>query len=96
MVYVSLIGFFEKIGLAGHISVLMPFTNSSPNAIPPAQNLVAFIISVVAGARRLAHTDWLAPTKAFTHCLASNGFPAPTPCATTIRLSYSATNRKPI
>jgi hypothetical protein len=47
---VSLIAFFEKIGLAGQISGLMPFTYTTPNAIPPAQTLVAFTISVVAGA----------------------------------------------
>jgi|GEM_PF-5243156 len=46
---VSLIAFFERIGLAGQISGLMPFAYHSPNAIPPAQTLVAFMISVVAG-----------------------------------------------
>jgi len=33
---VSLIVFFEKFGLAGRISELMPFAFTSPNAIPPA------------------------------------------------------------
>ncbi|MEI6607369.1 MAG: hypothetical protein WCP35_18820, partial [Verrucomicrobiota bacterium] len=61
---VSLIAFVERIGLAGQISGLMPFVYTSPNAIPPAQTLVAFIVSVVAGARRLAHTDWLRADKA--------------------------------
>jgi len=56
---VSLISFFERIGLARKISELMPFTYTSNNAIPPAQTLVAFLVSVVAGARRFAHTDWL-------------------------------------
>jgi hypothetical protein len=42
----------------------MPFTYTSNNAIPPAQTLVAFLVSVVAGARRLAHTDWLRADKA--------------------------------
>ena len=32
----SLIVFFEKIGLAGRLSELMPFAFTSPNAIPPA------------------------------------------------------------
>jgi hypothetical protein len=30
----------------------MPFNYTSPNAIPPAKTLVAFMISVVAGALR--------------------------------------------
>jgi hypothetical protein len=41
---VSLITFFERIGLAAQISCLMPFTYSSPNASPQAQTLVAFIL----------------------------------------------------
>ena len=43
---VSLIAFFERIGLAGQISALMPFSYNSPNAIPPAQTLVAFLDGV--------------------------------------------------
>ena len=72
---VSLIGFFERIGLAGRISELMPFAYASPNAIPPAQTLVVFIISVVAGARRLAHTDWLRADKALHALLGIPRFP---------------------
>ncbi len=72
---VSLITFFEKIGLAGKISELMPFTYTSPNAIPPAQTFVAFIVSVVAGARRLAHTDWLRADKALHALLGIPRFP---------------------
>ena len=49
---VSLISFFERMGLAGRITELMPFAYTSNNAIPPAQTLVAFLVSVVAGARR--------------------------------------------
>ena len=54
----SLIAFFGRIGLAGQMSSLMPFAYTSPNAIPPAQTLVAFIISVVAvsSKRRLPPT----------------------------------------
>jgi hypothetical protein len=72
---VSLIAFFERIGLAGQISGLMPFSYNSPNAIPPAQTLVAFMISVVAGARRLAHTDWLRADKALHALLGIERFP---------------------
>jgi hypothetical protein len=72
---VSLIAFLERIGLAGRISGLMPFVYTSPNAIPPAQTLVAFIVSVVAGARRLAHTDWLRADKALHALLGIDRFP---------------------
>lgn len=72
---VSLITFFERIGLAGRISALMPFVYTSPNAIPPAQTLVVFMISVVAGARRLAHTDWLRADKALHALLGIARFP---------------------
>jgi len=72
---VSLIAFFERIGLAGRVSGQMPFVYSSPNAIPPAQTLVAFIVSVVAGARRLAHTDWLRADKALHALLGIARFP---------------------
>jgi hypothetical protein len=53
----------------------MPFAYHSPNAISPAQTLVAFIISVVAGARRLAHTDWLRADKALHALLGIERFP---------------------
>jgi hypothetical protein len=72
---VSLIAFFERLGLAGRIGELMPFAYTSPNAIPPAQTLVAFIVSVVAGARRLAHTDWLRADKALHAMLGITRFP---------------------
>ena len=72
---VSLIAFFGRIGLAGRISGQMPFVYTSPNAIPPAQTLVAFIVSVVAGARRLAHTDWLRADKALHALLGIERFP---------------------
>ncbi len=72
---VSLIAFFDKIGLAGRISEMIPFAYSSPNSIPPAKTLVAFMISVVAGARRLAHTDWLRADKALHALLGIERFP---------------------
>lgn len=72
---VSLITFFERIGLARRISEAMPFTYTSNNAIPPAQTLVAFLVSVVAGARRFAHTDWLRADKALHALLGIEHFP---------------------
>jgi hypothetical protein len=53
----------------------MPFNYTSNNAIPPAQTLVALIVSVVAGARRFAHTDWLRADKALHALLGIEHFP---------------------
>jgi hypothetical protein len=53
----------------------MPFNHTSNNAIPPAQTLVALIVSVVAGARRFAHTDWLRADKALHALLGIEHFP---------------------
>lgn len=72
---VSLISFFERIGLARKVSEAMPFGYTSNNAIPPAQTLVAFLVSVVAGARRFAHTDWLRADKALHALLGIEHFP---------------------
>ncbi len=53
----------------------MPFTLSSPNAIPPAHTLMAFLSSVIAGAKRFAHTDWLRSDKALHVMLGIERFP---------------------
>jgi len=51
--------FFEYLGQLGYaqkIAQHMPFKLTSPNAIPPAHTFTAFIVSVLVGARRFAHT----------------------------------------
>ena len=72
---VSLFEFFNKIGLPPKLTETMPFTLGSPNAIPPAYTLMASVISVVAGARRFAHADWLRFDKALHALLGIAGFP---------------------
>jgi len=37
----------------------MPFSYASPNAIPLADTLCAFLVSLILGASRFAHCDWL-------------------------------------
>jgi hypothetical protein len=71
----SLFEFFNKIGLASKLQEAMPFTLTSPNAIPPAHTLMAFLSSVIAGAKRFAHTDWLRSDKAFHVMLGVERFP---------------------
>jgi hypothetical protein len=72
---VSLIEFFSRIGLAEQIQKSMPFQLRSPNAIPPAQTLMAFLFSVVVGASRFAHTDWLRSDRALHAMLGIARFP---------------------
>lgn len=72
---VSLVEFFNKIGLAAKLQEAMPFKLTSPNAIPPSHTLMAFLSSVIAGAKRFAHTDWLRFDTAFHIMLGIERFP---------------------
>ena len=72
---VSLIEFFNVLKLGEVLGRLMPFTYISPNAIPPEQTLLAFVLSIIAGARRLAHTDWLRADRALHAMLGIEHFP---------------------
>ena len=72
---VSLIEFFSRLDLATKLQESMPFELHSPNAIPPAQTLMAFLCAVVAGASRFAHTDWLRADKALHTMLGIPRFP---------------------
>jgi hypothetical protein len=72
---VSLVEFFNKIGLASKLQEVMPFTLNSPNAIPPAHTLMAFLSSVIVGAKRFAHTDWLRFDTALHVMLGIDRFP---------------------
>ena len=72
---VSLLEFFHKIGLGPKLSETMPFSHTSPNSIPPAHTLMAFLCSVVAGASRFAHSEWLRSDKALHSMLGIDRFP---------------------
>lgn len=67
--------FLARIGLVEKVEQCMPVTYRSPNAIPPAQTWVAFLISVVTGARRFAHTSWLRGDRALHQLLGLRRFP---------------------
>ena len=57
---VSLIAFFNQIGLGAQLQKAMPFEEpTSHNAIPLAHTLAAFLMTVVVGGRRFAHSQWL-------------------------------------
>ena len=72
---VSLIKFFNSLKLGEVLGQLMPFVYRSPNAIAPEQTLLAFVISIIVGARRLAHTDWLRADRALHAMLGIERFP---------------------
>jgi len=51
--------FLRQVGYREAVSQYMPFRLTSPNAIDPVETFTAFLLSVVAGARRFAHTSLL-------------------------------------
>lgn len=56
----SFLTFLGQIGYVQAVRTHLPFAEpTSPNAIPLAHTLTAFLVSVVAGARRFAHCQWL-------------------------------------
>jgi hypothetical protein len=56
----SFISFLGQIGFAGEVQRRLPFAEpTANNAIPLAHALTAFLMSVVVGARRFAHCQWL-------------------------------------
>ncbi len=49
--------FLQRPGFARRVQTHLPWRLTSPNAIPLAHTLTAFVIGVVVGARRFAHTE---------------------------------------
>ncbi|HXJ73441.1 MAG TPA: IS1380 family transposase [Candidatus Dormibacteraeota bacterium] len=54
---VSFIAFLGQIGYARQLEAHLPWQLTSPNAIPLGHTLTAFLLGVVVGARRFAHTE---------------------------------------
>jgi hypothetical protein len=72
----SFITFLGQIGYAQAVQRCLPFAPStSPNAIPLAHTLTSFIVSVVAGARRFAHCQWLRADHVLHAMLGMERFP---------------------
>ena len=53
----SFIAFLHQCGLTAQLQQHLPWTLTSPNAIPLPHTLTAFLIGVLCGARRFAHTE---------------------------------------
>ena len=73
---VVFLAFLNKVGFVQKVMDCMPVIHRSPNSIPPAQTYIAFLISVAAGARRLAQTSWLRGDKALHGLLGVTRFPS--------------------
>lgn len=72
----SFVAFLQRIGFAAEVGKAMPFpAPTSPNAIPLAHTLTAFVVAVVSGASRFAHTDWLRADRALHAVLGILRFP---------------------
>ena len=73
----SFISFLGQIGFAGQVQKHLPFAEpTSNNAIPLAHALTAFLMSVVVGARRFAHSEWLRADRVLHAMLGLPRFPS--------------------
>ena len=73
----SFISFLGQIGFAKQVQTHLPFAEpTSNNAIPLAHSLTAFLMSVVVGARRFAHTEWLRADRVLHAMLGLPRFPS--------------------
>lgn len=72
----SFISFLGQIGFAQEVQRQLPFAEpASNNAIPLAHSLTAFLMSVVVGAQRFAHSQWLRADRVLHALLGLERFP---------------------
>lgn len=71
----SFIAWLRQIGFLEQVAGTLPFSYASPNAIPIAHTFTAFLLSVVVGASRFAHCDWLRFDSALHALLGFTRFP---------------------
>ncbi|MGP8199423.1 MAG: transposase [Limisphaerales bacterium] len=73
----SFISFLGQIGFARQVQQHLPFAEAtSNNAIPLAHSLTAFLMSVVVGAQRFAHSEWLRADRVLHAMLGMGRFPS--------------------
>jgi len=73
----SFVSFLGSIGFAQVVQRHLPFTApTSNNAIPLAHSLTAFLLSVVVGAQRFAHCQWLRADRVLHALLGLERFPS--------------------
>jgi hypothetical protein len=69
------VSFLQKIDLVGQLRRHMPIQWKSPNQIDPTTTFVAFLMTVLVGARRFAHAAVLRGDKALHALLGMKRFP---------------------
>jgi DNA-directed RNA polymerase subunit N (RpoN/RPB10) len=69
------ISFLDKIGWVTAVGQYMPIRFTSPNHIDPTSTFTAFLIAVLAGARRFAHAGLLRADRALHALLGMDRFP---------------------
>ena len=69
------IEFLKQIGFSERVQRDLPFGLKSPNAISAEETFTAFVISVVAGARRFAHSSMLRADRGLGALLGMKRFP---------------------
>jgi len=72
---VVFIEFLRQVGYREAVDKYLPFHLTSPNAIDPVETFTAFLLSVVVGARRFAHTSMLRADVALHALLGIARFP---------------------
>src|SRR6266403_6084057 len=70
------IEFLGRIGLVEELTERLPYRAKSPNRYEPGEILVAFLLSVIAGARRFAHAHQLRADRALHALLGMKRFPS--------------------
>jgi len=67
--------FLSKVGYVEQVKGCLPFQLTSPNAIAPVETFTAFLISVLAGARRFAQAGLVKADQALQRVLGMKRFP---------------------
>lgn len=67
--------FLSQVGYAEQVKGCLPFQLTSPNAIDPVETFTAFLISVLAGARRFAQAGLVKADQALQSVLGMKRFP---------------------
>jgi hypothetical protein len=68
--------YLKKIGYSEQVRQAMPIASKSPNAIPPVDIYTAFLLAVLAGARRFAHASLLRGDRGLHLLLGIKRFPS--------------------
>jgi len=69
------VAFLHQLGLVEKLRQHMPIEWKSPNQIDPTTTFTAFLMAVLAGAKRFAHASWLRNDRALHALLGLSRFP---------------------